>query len=229
MADTSEERRKQLEDLLARARQCTRCDLSLSRIQVVPGEGNPDADLMFVGEAPGAEEDIRGVPFIGRSGRLLDRELQDAGINREDVFITSTLKCRPPLNRDPRAPEIEACRPWLAEQIRLIEPRVVVTLGNFATRLLSGSTIGITRVHGRPQVKTLGSRTVFLVPVFHPAAALRSTGKLELFRADLAALPGLLAGDPPTAPAGDPPTAPAGEPAATPAGDPPTAPAGEPA
>jgi DNA polymerase len=203
MADTSEGRKQQLTALLDRARRCTRCDLCQSRIQVVAGEGNPDADLMFVGEAPGAEEDAQGVPFVGRSGKLLDRALEEAGIVRSDVFITSTLKCRPPGNRDPRAPEIEACRPWLVEQIRLIEPRVVVTLGNFATRLLSGSATGITRIHGRAQVRDLGSGEVLLFPTFHPAAALRSTGKFELLRADLAALPGLLAGDLPAAPTGE--------------------------
>jgi DNA polymerase len=204
MADTTEQRRRQLRDLMDRARGCTRCDLCQTRIQVVAGEGNPDADLMFVGEAPGAEEDNRGVPFVGRSGKLLDLALEEAGISRSDVFITSTLKCRPPANRDPRRPEIEACRPWLSEQIRLIEPKVVVTLGNFATRLLSGSTTGITRVHGKAQLRTLGSRTVFLFPIFHPAAALRSTGKFELFRADLAALPELLGRDLPPASVAEP-------------------------
>ena len=150
---------------------------------------------MFVGEAPGAEEDRIGLPFIGRSGILLNRLLEESGISREEVFITSTLKCRPPGNRDPRAAEIESCRPWLFEQIRLIQPRVVATLGNFATRLLSGNPAGITRVHGRAQVHTFGEHTVFLYPLFHPAAALRSTGTAEMLRQDIEALPALLAGD----------------------------------
>jgi DNA polymerase len=202
MADTADRRKEELSALCREARSCTKCDLSRSRTQVVFGAGDADADLMFVGEAPGAEEDIQGLPFVGRSGILLTRMLEESGISREEVFITSTLKCRPPDNRDPRADEIESCRPWLFEQIRLIEPRVVATLGNFATRLLSGDPAGITKVHGKAQVRTLGTRTVFLFPLFHPAAALRSTGTAELLREDIAALPGLMARERPAAPAG---------------------------
>jgi uracil-DNA glycosylase len=205
MADTADRRREELSALLREARTCTKCDLSRSRTQVVVGAGDADADLMFVGEAPGAEEDRVGIPFVGRSGILFTRLLEEAGISRDEVFITSTLKCRPPGNRDPKAPEIESCRPWLFEQIRLVEPRVVATLGNFATRLLSGDPAGITRVHGKVQVRTLGSRTVFLFPLFHPAAALRSTGTAELLREDIAALPGLLARNPPGAQSGEGP------------------------
>jgi DNA polymerase len=159
---------------------------------VVFGAGNADADLMFVGEAPGAEEDRQGLPFVGRSGALLTAMLGDVGIARNDVFIANTLKCRPPANRDPAGSEIETCRPWLNEQIRLIEPRVVATLGNFATKLLTGDQTGITRVHGRPQVRELGSRKVFLLPLFHPAAALRASATADLLAADLATLPQLL-------------------------------------
>jgi len=203
MADTAERRREELVALFQEARACVKCDLSRSRTQVVFGAGNSDADLMFVGEAPGAEEDRQGLPFVGRSGTLLTRLLEEFGICRDEVFITNALKCRPPGNRDPTATEIETCRPWLSEQIRLIEPRVVATLGNFATRLLSGDPAGITRVHGKAQVHTLGSRTVFLYPLFHPAAALRATGTADLLREDLAALPALLAKDLPARQEGD--------------------------
>ena len=202
MADTVDRRKEELSALCREARSCAKCDLSRSRTQVVFGAGDADADLMFVGEAPGAQEDIQGLPFVGRSGILLTRMLEESGISREEVFITSTLKCRPPDNRDPRADEIESCRPWLFEQIRLVEPRVVATLGNFATRLLSGDAAGITKVHGKAQVVTLGTRTVFLFPLFHPAAALRSTGTAKLLREDIAALPALLARELPVAPAG---------------------------
>jgi DNA polymerase len=156
---------------------------------------------MLVGEAPGAEEDRQGLPFVGRSGALLTRLLAEAGLPREQVFIANTLKCRPPDNRNPRTGEIEACRPWLAEQIRLIEPRVVATLGNFANRLLSGDETGITKVHGVPRARTFGARTVWLYPLFHPAAALRATGTADLLRRDIEALPELLARDLPQGPA----------------------------
>lgn len=201
MAATPEQRRERLVEVFREARGCERCPLSESRTQVVFGAGNANADLMFVGEAPGAEEDRQGLPFVGRSGALLTELLGRAGIAREDVFIANTLKCRPPANRDPAPAEIETCRPWLNEQIRLIEPRVVATLGNFATKLLTGDQTGITRVHGRPQVRQIGSRTVHLLPLFHPAAALRAKGTAELLAADLATLPELL--DRPLPGAGD--------------------------
>jgi uracil-DNA glycosylase family 4 len=186
------ERRERLISVFREARDCTRCALSESRTQVVFGSGNADADLMFVGEAPGAEEDRQGLPFVGRSGAFLTEALGDVGIEREDVFIANTLKCRPPENRDPLASEIETCQPWLFEQIDLIEPKVVATLGNFATRLLTGEPTGITRVHGQPVARLLGTRSVWLFPMFHPAAALRSTSVADAFRADVAALPDLL-------------------------------------
>ncbi len=192
MVGSPDMRRSKLVDVFREARACVKCPLSQSRTQVVFGAGNADADLMFVGEAPGAEEDRQGLPFVGRSGALLTSMLEGAGLSREDVFIANTLKCRPPANRDPTAVEIETCRPWLFEQIRLVEPRVVATLGNFATKLLTGDQAGITRVHGQPQVKTLGSRTVYLMPLFHPAAGLRASGTAELLAADIKALPGLL-------------------------------------
>ncbi|MBK8294660.1 MAG: uracil-DNA glycosylase [Solirubrobacterales bacterium] len=203
MVGSPDTRRSELVEVFREARSCVKCPLSESRTQVVFGAGNANADLMFVGEAPGAEEDRQGLPFVGRSGALLTSMLGNAGISREDVFIANTLKCRPPENRNPTPVEIETCKPWLFEQIRLIEPRVVATLGNFATKLLTCDQTGITKVHGKPQVRRLGSRTVFLLPLFHPAAALRATGTSELLAADINALPELLRQEVPQEPAED--------------------------
>ena len=193
MAPDPVERREMLVSLFREAQQCTRCALSESRTQVVFGAGNADANLMFVGEAPGAEEDRQGLPFVGRSGAFLTEALAGVGIDREDVFIANTLKCRPPANRDPLASEVETCQPWLFRQIELIEPKVVATLGNFATKLLTGESTGITKIHGKPVVRQLGERWVRLFPMFHPAAALRASGVADQFRDDVAALPSLLA------------------------------------
>ena len=151
---------------------CTRCRLAEGRTQVVFGNGNPDADLMFVGEAPGFHEDKQGFPFVGQAGKLLDQLLGGIGLSRDLVFVANVLKCRPPGNRDPMPDEIESCEPHLFRQIELIEPKVVATLGNFSTKLLSGKPTGITRVHGQPQEVTLGGRQVLLYPLYHPAAAL---------------------------------------------------------
>jgi uracil-DNA glycosylase family 4 len=186
------ERREQLVQLYKEVQSCNRCPLYETRTKVVFGAGNADADLMFVGEAPGAEEDRQGLPFVGRAGQLLNQMLEEIGLVRDDVFIANVLKSRPPGNRDPQPLEIEACKPWLFEQVRLIEPRVVCTLGNFSTKLLSGSPTGITRVRGTPQVHELGGRTVFLLPLFHPAAALRTPSVKETLRADFATIPELL-------------------------------------
>jgi uracil-DNA glycosylase len=190
---SAEERRAKLVELYEQVRVCTRCPLHETRNKTVFGAGNADADLMFVGEAPGAEEDRQGLPFVGRAGQLLNQLLGEIGMSREDVFIANVLKSRPPGNRDPQPLEIEACRPYLFEQVRLIEPRVVCTLGNFATKLLSGSPVGITKVRGTPQVHPLGQRTVFLLPLFHPAAALRTPAVKETLRGDFQRLPELLA------------------------------------
>ena len=190
---SAEERRAKLVELYEQVQACTRCPLHETRTKAVFGAGNADADLMFVGEAPGAEEDRQGLPFVGRAGQLLNQLLGGIGLSREDVFIANVLKSRPPGNRDPQPLEIEACRPYLFEQVRLIEPRVVCTLGNFATKLLSGSPAGITKVRGTPQVHELGQRTVFLLPLFHPAAALRTPAVKETLRGDFERLPDLLA------------------------------------
>jgi uracil-DNA glycosylase len=199
----SVERRAKLVELYEEVKTCTKCPLHETRTKAVFGAGDADAEVMFVGEAPGAEEDRQGLPFVGRAGQLLNQMLEGIGLSRDDVFIANVLKSRPPGNRDPQPLEIEACRPYLFEQVRLIEPRVVCTLGNFATKLLSGNPAGITRVRGTPQVHELGGRTVFLLPLFHPAAALRTPAVKETLRADFELLPQLIAGPPPGAPQPD--------------------------
>jgi DNA polymerase len=198
-------RREELKELLMAARQCTRCvELAATRTSVVFGAGNADAELMFVGEAPGANEDLQGLPFVGAAGKLLEQLLGEIGLSRAEVFIANVLKCRPPGNRDPQPGEIENCRPYLRRQIELIEPRVICTLGNFATKLLRGEPTGITRVHGEPEVRTIGEHTARLYPLFHPAAALYTPSTLETLRADFARLPAVLAlPAPPRAPQPD--------------------------
>ncbi len=171
---------------------CTRCALATGRTQVVFGSGNADADLMLVGEAPGFHEDQQGVPFVGQAGQLLDRLLAGIGLERGDVYVCNTLKCRPAGNRDPLEEEIAACEPHLFRQIELVQPRVVATLGNFATRLLSGRPLGITRVHGSEQEVTLGSSRVLLYPLYHPAAALYTPSMLHVLEQDFGRLPELL-------------------------------------
>ena len=192
MGRPAAERRQDLVSLFREARGCTRCPLHETRTQVVFGAGNADAALMFVGEAPGSNEDAQGLPFVGRAGKLLEELLLDNGLRRSDVFITNVLKSRPPANRDPHPSEIDACRPYLQRQVELIEPRVICTLGNFATKLLTGSTRGITRVHGQPQRHEIGSRPVLLYPLFHPAAALRTPSVKEQLAEDFGRLPALL-------------------------------------
>lgn len=180
-------------ELFREVSRCERCPLHRTRTKAVFGAGNANADLMFVGEAPGQQEDLLGLPFVGRAGKLLDTLLEEVGLARGDVFIANVLKSRPPGNRDPEAEEIEACKPYLHRQIDLIEPKVICTLGNFATKLLTRSQRGITGVHGRPQVHELGGRTVRVFPLYHPAAALRSTKTLDELREDFSRLPTLLA------------------------------------
>ena len=175
--------------LAAEASTCTRCSLAAGRTQVVFGMGDPDADLMFVGEGPGAEEDRQGLPFVGRSGQLLDRLLlEEVGITRDSCYIANVVKCRPPENRDPRPEEIQACRPYLEEQVDLIRPKVVVTLGNFAAKLLLDTTVGITKLRGQ----SYPFRHGVLIPTLHPAYVLRGGGppaaqmRADLVRAKLA-------------------------------------------
>ncbi len=176
------------------ARACRRCaELAATRTTVVFGAGNADADLMFVGEAPGANEDLQGLPFVGAAGRLLETLLGEIGLSRAEVFIANVLKCRPPGNRDPRPGEIENCTPYLVRQIELVAPRVICTLGNFATKLLRDDPAGISRVRGRAEVRTIGAHSTRLYPIFHPAAALYTPRTLETLREDFLALPNLLA------------------------------------
>ncbi len=191
---TAEERREALKRVYAETQGCTRCpDLAATRRTVVFGSGNADADLMFVGEAPGASEDEQGVPFVGQAGKLLEKLLGEIGLQRKDVFIANTLKCRPPGNRDPLPAEIENCREYLYAQVELIEPKVICTLGNFATKLLRGENTGITRLHGRAEELAVGQRLVRLYPIFHPAAALYTPRMLQTLREDFLRLPELLA------------------------------------
>jgi len=187
------ERRELLKAVYDEARVCVRCPLSRTRTQVVFGSGNADAGLMFVGEAPGANEDKQGLPFVGQAGKLLDKLLDEIGLTRADVFVVNVIKCRPPDNRDPHPNEIESCQGYLRSQVRLIEPTMICTLGNFATKLLRGDTTGISRVHGQEEVRTIGNRALRLYPLYHPAAALYTPSTLEALRADFERIPALLA------------------------------------
>jgi uracil-DNA glycosylase len=173
----------ELSQIAQEALTCTRCRLAGTRTNVVFGVGNPSADLMFVGEGPGEQEDRQGLPFVGRSGQLLDRlVLEEMGLTRANLYIANTIKCRPPGNRDPLPDETESCWPYLDKQLELVDPRVVVTLGNFATKLLLGASEGISRLRGR----TYPYRSGYLVPTFHPSAALRGGGTVVAqMRADL--------------------------------------------
>jgi uracil-DNA glycosylase family 4 len=198
---SASERREALKEVLAQARACQRCsELAATRKTVVFGNGNADADLMFVGEAPGASEDEQGLPFVGRAGKLLDQLLGEIGMERAQVFVANTIKCRPPGNRDPLPIEIENCHDYLQRQVELIEPSVICTLGNFSTKLLRNDPTGITRLHGQPEVIMLGRRAVRLYPIYHPAAALYTPRMLETLREDFLRLPELLALGPPEQP-----------------------------
>ena len=181
-----------LAQLRVEASGCTRCALAKGRTQVVFGVGDERADLLFVGEGPGREEDLAGEPFVGRSGKLLDRlMIQELGLTRAQCYIANVVKCRPPQNRDPAPKEIEACRPYLEEQIRLIDPVVVITLGNFATKLLLESTKGIRELRGSVFARGQAS----LVPTYHPAYVLRAGGEaMAEMRADFVRAKRLIAG-----------------------------------
>jgi uracil-DNA glycosylase len=197
---TAAERRELLKAVYEQARTCEACALHQTRTNVVFGAGNADAELMFIGEAPGANEDKMGLPFVGQAGKLLDKLLGEIGLERADVFVANVLKCRPPDNRDPHPQEIEACQGYLRQQVDLIEPTVICTLGNFSTKLLRADTTGISRLHGRDEVRIIGSRAVRLYPLYHPAAALYTPSMLETLRGDFERIPGLLALGPPPQP-----------------------------
>jgi len=199
--------RDDLQAYAASVANCSKCRLAQGRTQVVFGSGSPHAELMFVGEAPGFHEDKQGIPFVGQAGKLLERLLAGIGLQREDVYIANVLKCRPPGNRDPQPDEIESCEPHLFRQIELIEPAVIATLGNFATKLLSGRPLGITRVHGQEQRLTIAGRSVLLYPLYHPAAALYTPAMMKVLESDFARLPELL-GTPEPAPLAEPEPAP---------------------
>jgi uracil-DNA glycosylase family 4 len=196
VSEVAAARRERLVGVYREASGCTLCPLAESRTKVVFGAGDADADLMFIGEAPGAEEDRQGIPFVGRAGGLLNELLGGIGLSRERVFIANVLKCRPPGNRDPQPIEIDTCRPYLLQQVDLIEPKVIATLGNFATKLITNDQTGITRVRGRPQVHTLGERTVRVFPILHPAAILRNPNMRPTMEEDFAALRELIDGPP---------------------------------
>jgi DNA polymerase len=189
-------RMEELDRLSAEWRGCQECALASTRTQVVVGRGNPRSSLMFVGEAPGFHEDKQGLPFVGQAGKLLDTLLGEVGIPTDGYYIANVLKCRPPGNRDPQPDEIAACEGYLFKQVELIRPRVICTLGNFATKLLSGQPHGITRVRGNPQPRRFADVDVLLYPIYHPAAALYTPSMLDTLRADFARLPELLSGEP---------------------------------
>ena len=177
-----------LEDIRAQVEACRKCPLADGRTQTVFGVGNPSARVLIVGEAPGKNEDLQGEPFVGKAGQYLNELLAIAGLAREDVFIANVLKCRPPGNRDPRPEEIELCTPYLREQTRTIDPEFIVTLGNFSTKFILKTEIGITRLHGTLQ--RAGKFKVF--PIFHPAAAISDGSKREALENDFATLGELL-------------------------------------
>jgi uracil-DNA glycosylase family 4 len=182
-----------LDALREEVERCSSCVLAETRTKAVFGEGDPGAELMFVGEAPGYHEDQQGRPFVGQAGKLLEQLLASIGMTREQVYIANVLKSRPPNNRDPQLEEIDACRPYLWRQIEIIRPRVICTLGNFATKLLTGEQTGITKVHGRPRATQIAGHRLYLYPIFHPAAALYTPANLATLKEDFLRLPELLA------------------------------------
>lgn len=173
-----------LDEVRAEAMGCTKCRLAGGRTQVVWMDGNPDSNLMFIGEGPGYHEDKQGLPFVGSAGQLLDKVMASVGLDRSQCTIINVVKCRPPGNRDPLPDEIESCRPYLEAQIQFIRPRVVVTLGNFATRFILEKPVSISKVRGQ-RFKAFGAT---VIPTFHPAAVLHGGGMaskaMESLKAD---------------------------------------------
>jgi len=191
-----EEKMRQLEKIAEEIRKCSRCSLSKTRRNPVPGEGNPDSMLVFIGEAPGYWEDVKGKPFVGAAGRLLNEILEKVGIKREDVFITNVLKCRPPGNRDPKPEEVRVCTPFLDRQLKVIKPRIIMTLGRHSTAYIFSKMnmkfYGITRVHGRVyEAGFLGWRC-YVIPTFHPAAALYNVNLRDDLLKDLLKMKSIL-------------------------------------
>lgn len=169
-----------LEAIYSQLDGCHKCTLGDTRTNIVPGVGNPHAKIMFIGEAPGKNEDLKGEPFVGAAGQLLNQLLERIGLTRDDIYIANILKCRPPRNRDPRGDEIEACTPWLREQIKSVHPTVLVTLGNFATKFILQTDTGITRLRGKVQV----TGPFRVIPMFHPAAAIYDRTKVTALEED---------------------------------------------
>lgn len=193
----AETKRRALAEINLLAAQCEKCpQLVASRSRVVVGAGSSEANVVFVGEAPGASEDLQGQPFVGAAGRILTELLEGIGLSREEVFITSLLKCHPADNRDPAPEEIANCAPWLQNQLAIIAPTVIVSLGNYATRQLRAKPEGITAIHGYEEVVYLGGRRFWLYPTFHPAAALYNRASLALLKTDFAQIPDLIARGP---------------------------------
>ncbi len=183
-----EEQAASLSELARRIAVCPNCDLAKTRTHAVPGEGHPNADIVFIGEGPGFHEDQQARPFVGQAGKFLDELLASIGLRRQDVYIANVIKCRPPNNRDPQPGEIAACKPWLDRQLEILEPKVIVTLGRFSMqRYFPGQSIG--RIHGQP--KRIGDITV--VPMYHPAAALHQGSLRRTIEYDFQKLPAVLA------------------------------------
>jgi uracil-DNA glycosylase len=166
--DENWEQTETLAEFWEAIKDCPKCKLCESRSRVVLGSGNEHADIVFVGEAPGVQEDRQGIPFVGPAGQFLDQLLRSIDLERADVYITNTVKCRPPDNRDPEPEEIRACNPYLRKQMRMIEPRIICTLGNYSTKTLLETNTGISQLHG----KLIRKGELAYVPLFHPAAAL---------------------------------------------------------
>lgn len=178
-----EEKQKELEEIAKQVSVCKSCRLYQTAIRGVPGEGNPEAKIMFIGEGPGFYEDQSGRPFVGQAGKLLDQLLQSINLERKEVFIGNVVKHRPPENRDPLPDEIEACRQWLDRQLEIIQPEIIVTLGRFSMAKFLPNEL-ISRVHGQPRFVEFQGRRVTVIPMYHPAAALRSSSIMEAIRND---------------------------------------------
>jgi len=183
------EKRKALDSIAAKVQFCSLCSLEKTRTKTVPGEGNPDAEIMFIGEAPGATEDIEGIPFCGAAGKFLDEMLRSIGLDRSDIFIGNTVKCRPPGNRDPEDDEKSACRPYLDEQIEIINPKIIVALGRHAAASLLPGQPSISRIHGKALKRPNG---IVYLPLYHPAAALHNGGLRQTLLDDFAKIKPLL-------------------------------------
>jgi uracil-DNA glycosylase len=188
---TTEEKKLALEKIAQEIKMFKELDIAQVATNAVPGEGNPDSEVLFIGEAPGRNEDLTGRPFVGQAGKLLEKNLNAIGLNRTDVFITNIVKFRPPENRDPFPDEIEACKKWLDEQIEIISPRIIATLGRFSmAKFIPGVTIS--QVHGQPHFVDFGSKRYIVFPMYHPAAALRAGSMMKLFEEDFIKLKNLL-------------------------------------